>query len=74
MRLIRFMEGGTGRLARGVGGLVLVGVGAWLGVTYGGGWWALFALGFVPLAAAAFNVCLAAPLFGDPLHHTPRSA
>jgi hypothetical protein len=72
MRMVRFMEGGTGRLARGAAGLVLVGLGAWLGATYGGGWWALVAVGFVPLAAGLFNFCLAAPLFGAPLRHAPQ--
>lgn len=74
MRLVRFMESSTGRLARGVAGLVLVGLGAWLGATYGGGWWTLFAVGFVPLAAGSFNFCLAAPLFGDPLRHARQGA
>jgi hypothetical protein len=72
MRLVRFLESSIGRLARGVAGLVLVGLGAWLGASYGGGWWALFAVGFVPLAAGLFNFCLAAPLFGAPLRHAPK--
>lgn len=74
MRLVRFMEGARGRLARGTAGAMLVGVGAWLGATYGGGWWALFAVGFVPLAAAAFDLCLVAPLFGAPVHHAHEPA
>lgn len=69
MRLVRYMEGSTGRLARGVAGLVMVGLGAWLGATYGGAWWALVAVGVVPLAAGLSGLCLAAPLFGAPLRH-----
>ncbi|HLI15077.1 MAG TPA: DUF2892 domain-containing protein [Acidimicrobiales bacterium] len=73
MRLIQFLEGATGRLARVVAGAVLVGLGAWLGTTDGGGWWALLAVGLVPLAAGLANVCLLAPLFGAPVRHAPRS-
>jgi hypothetical protein len=65
MRFVSIMQGSAGRLARVAVGLALVGIGAWLG----GGWWALVAVGLVPLAAGLFNVCLAAPLFGVGLRH-----
>jgi hypothetical protein len=58
--LVRFMQSAVGRLARVVGGLVLMGLGAYLG----GPWWALFAVGLVPLGAGSANVCLLAPLAG----------
>jgi hypothetical protein len=47
MTLVRFMTRPTGRLARIVAGLALMA----LGVVLGGGWWALFAVGLVPLLA-----------------------
>ena len=65
MRVVSVMETGAGRLARVVAGLVLIGLGAGLG----GGWWALAAVGLVPLAAGLFNFCLAATLFGGRLRH-----
>lgn len=70
MSFVRFMESGVGRSLRAVAGLVLVGVGAWLG----GAWWALAAVGLVPLAAGLFDFCLAAPLFGARLRHRPSRA
>jgi len=70
MTLVRFMESTAGRLTRGVAGVVLVGLGAWLG----GAWWALAAVGLVPLAAGLFDFCLLAPLFGSPLRHTAHGA
>ena len=70
MRFVRFMETSAGRSARAVAGLVLFGIGAWLG----GAWWALSAVGLVPLAAGVFDFCLAAPLFGAPLRHRPSGA
>jgi hypothetical protein len=66
--LVRFMASPAGRLARAVAGLVLMSLGAWLG----GPWWALFAIGLVPLGAAAANVCLLAPLFHAPLRPVAR--
>ncbi len=74
MRLVQFMESSAGRLARGIAGLVLVGLGAWLGVAVAGGWWTLAAVGLVPLAAGAFDFCLLAPLFGERLRHVPHGA
>lgn len=70
MKLVRFMEGRAGRVARGAAGLAMVGLGAALG----GGWWALAAVGLVPLAAGVFDFCLIAPIFGAPLHHAHRGA
>ncbi len=68
MTFIRFMGSGAGRLARVVAGLVLVGLGAWLG----GGWWVLSAVGLVPLSAGVFNVCLVAPLLHAPVRPVSR--
>lgn len=62
MAVVHFLEGTMGRAVRAGAGAVLVGLGAGLG----GGWWALAAVGLVPLGAAVFNVCLLAPLFGQP--------
>lgn len=70
MPFVRFMEGTTGRVARSVAGVVLVAVGASLG----GYWWALAAVGLVPLAAGLLGVCLAAPLFGAPVRHAVHDA
>ncbi len=70
MPVVRFMESTAGRLARVVAGLVMVGVGVWLG----GPFWALAAVGLVPLAAGALNVCLIAPLFKPPLRHKGSAA
>ena len=68
--IVRFMGSPAGRLARIVVGLALMAVGAWLQ----GPWWALFAVGLVPLGAGAANVCLLAPLFHAPLRPAPRQA
>ncbi len=65
MTLVHAMETTAGRVARVIVGLALIGLGAGLG----GGWWALFAVGFIPLAAGAFDFCLLAPAFGSPLRH-----
>jgi hypothetical protein len=70
MTLVRFMTRPTGRLARIVAGLALMA----LGVVLGGGWWALFAVGLVPLLAGTANVCLLAPLFQAPFRAAPRRA
>lgn len=68
MTLVRFMNTTAGRLARIVAGLVLMGLGAYLG----GPWWALFAVGLVPLGAGSANVCLLGPLFGEKLRPAHR--
>jgi len=63
MGLIKFMSSGVGRLTRGLAGMALIIVGLMLG----GGWLALSVVGLVPLFAGASNVCLLAPLMGQPL-------
>jgi hypothetical protein len=68
--IVRFMSSPTGRLARIVAGLALMATGAWLA----GPWWALFAIGLVPLGAGTANVCLLAPLFHVPLRPATRRA
>jgi len=62
MRFIDFMAGNTGRGIRIAAGLALIALGAALG----GGWWAVAAVGLVPLAAGAFDFCLLAPLAHQP--------
>lgn len=63
MDVVQLMGSATGRAGRVIAGAALVG----LGTARGGGFWALAAVGLVPLAAGAFNVCLVAPLAGAPL-------
>ena len=63
MEFFEFLASRAGRITRGVIGIALIVA----GVALGGGWWALAALGLVPLAAAAFDVCLVAPLAHLPL-------
>lgn len=64
MTVIDFLGSRPGRAARAVVGLAMIGTGAALG----GGWWALAAIGLIPLGAAAFDVCLFAPLVHRPFH------
>jgi hypothetical protein len=61
--LIKFMSSRAGRQLRVVAGVALIVA----GVGLGGGWLALSVLGLVPLFAGALNVCLLAPLMGQPL-------
>jgi hypothetical protein len=63
MSLITFMSSTTGRLVRAFAGVALIVV----GLVLGGGWIALSVIGLIPLAAGALNVCLLAPLLGQPL-------
>jgi hypothetical protein len=70
MTIVRFMGTPAGRLARIVAGLAMMAVGAWLA----GPWWALFAVGLVPLTAGIANLCLLAPLFHAPLRPVARQA
>ena len=63
MSLVKFMSSRPGRLARVLAGLVLVAV----GFALGGGWLTLSVIGLIPLLAGALNVCLLAPLMGQPL-------
>lgn len=62
MSFIKFMSSSTGRLARVLAGLVLVVV----GFALGGGWLTLTVIGLIPLFAGAMNVCVLAPLIGQP--------
>jgi hypothetical protein len=62
MKVVGFLGSQAGRVVRAALGLIMIGV----GVALGGGWWALAAVGLVPLAAAVFDVCLFAPLTGRP--------
>jgi hypothetical protein len=57
------MSSSTGRLLRIVAGVALIVI----GLIAGGGWIALSVIGLVPLLAGLANVCLLAPLFGQPL-------
>ncbi|MDA8291092.1 MAG: DUF2892 domain-containing protein [Actinomycetota bacterium] len=65
MQVVHFMGTGAGRAARVALGAALVVVGA----VAGGAWWALSAVGLVPIAAGAFDFCLLAPVFRAPLRH-----
>lgn len=63
MSLVKFMSSSAGRFTRALVGLVLIVV----GVALGGGWLTLSVIGLIPLLAGALNVCLLAPLMGQPL-------
>ena len=63
MSLIKFMSSRIGRLLRVAAGMALIIV----GLEFGGGWLTLSVLGLIPLFAGALNVCLLAPLLGQPL-------
>ena len=63
MGLVQFMSSTMGRTTRMLAGIALIVI----GVTVGGGWLALSVVGLVPLIAGATNVCLLAPLLGQPL-------
>ncbi len=69
MGLVRLMQTTAGRIARILlgGGLIT------LGVTLGGGWLALVAVGLIPIFAGLVGVCFAAPLLHMPLRNTARS-
>jgi hypothetical protein len=58
------MASTAGRLIRFVVGVLLIVV----GLIEGGGWFVLAVVGLVPLFAAAFNICLFAPMFSQPFH------
>jgi hypothetical protein len=62
MTLARLMSRPAGRLARILAGAVLIAV----GVSLGGAWLILAAVGLVPIAAGVLNICLIAPLIGAP--------
>ena len=74
MRMVRFFESRPGRVARIAAGVVLVGLGVGLSVSFGGAWWVFAAVGLVPLLAGLFNVCLIGPLFREPMHRASHAA
>ncbi|MHB1208212.1 MAG: YgaP family membrane protein [Acidimicrobiales bacterium] len=63
MKFAQFMSSATGRLVRIVAGIALIVI----GLIAGGGWVVLSVVGLIPLIAGLANVCLIAPLFGEPL-------
>jgi hypothetical protein len=63
MRFEEFMATAIGRLLRVAAGLAMVVI----GVSLGGGWWALAVAGLIPLLAGALDFCVLAPLFGQPM-------
>ena len=63
MKFAQFMSSSAGRGLRVVAGIALIVT----GLTGGGGWLTLSVIGLVPLLAGIGNVCLLAPLFGQPL-------
>ncbi|MBW4077737.1 MAG: DUF2892 domain-containing protein [Acidobacteria bacterium] len=63
MKFAQFMSSATGRLVRIVAGIALIVI----GLIAGGGWVVLSVVGLIPLIAGLANVCLLAPLFGEPL-------
>jgi len=69
MGFVRLMQTTAGRIARILlgGGLIT------LGVTLGGGWLTLVAMGLIPIFAGLVGVCFAAPLLHMPLRNTARS-
>jgi hypothetical protein len=66
MAFVGFMSSGVGRLARIVAGVAFIIFGALLG----GGWFVLTVVGLVPLFAGVFDLCIFAPLLGQPLSGT----
>ena len=63
MGFARFMASPTGRGLRSAVGIALIVVGFLLG----GGWIALGVVGVLFVAVGLFDICLLAPLFGQPL-------
>lgn len=64
MKILEFLGSSTGRIARGIAGLILIAVG--FSMTAGFWRWFLILVGLVPLAAGILDFCLFAPLFGLP--------
>lgn len=62
MKFAEFMASTVGRAIRVIAGLILIGVG--LGIMEGTTRIVLIIVGFVPLLAGVFDVCLFAPLLG----------
>jgi len=69
MGFVRFMQSWAGRVLRIAAGGVIV----WYGLTQmtGTAGTVVTVLGFVPIAAGLFSVCLLGPLFGAPLRGQP---
>jgi Protein of unknown function (DUF2892) len=63
MPILRFLASQPCRVVRAVLGLALIAT----GVSLGGWWWLLAAVGLLPLAAGLFDFCTLGPLFGLPL-------
>ena len=64
-KFVDFMASPAGRITRVAGGVVLIALGL---IAVGGFVGIVLALvGLVPLLAGAFDVCLVAPLFGQPM-------
>lgn len=62
---VSFMASSTGRIARIIAGIILIAVGLFVIKDTGGVILAI--VGLVPLLAGAFDFCVFAPLFGNPL-------
>ena len=58
---VKFMVSSSGRGARIVAGLLLIGMGVFLFPEVK---WVLIIIGIIPLSAGLFDFCLLAPLFG----------
>ncbi len=63
MGFARFMASPTGRGLRALVGIAVI----IIGFALGGGWIALGVVGLVFVAVGVFDLCLLAPLFGQPL-------
>lgn len=64
MKVLEFLGSSTGRIVRGLAGVLIIALGYFLSA---GAWqWVLILVGLVPLAAGLFDFCLFAPLFGLP--------
>ena len=63
MGFTKLMATPLGRLIRIAAGIGLIALGIYVGAVWG---LVLGVVGAVPLLAGIFNVCLAAPLFGEP--------
>lgn len=64
MQIIQFLASTTGRWARIIAGIVLIGIGLLLIQNTGG--LILAVVGLVPLLAGVLDFCVFAPLFGAP--------
>jgi hypothetical protein len=62
--MITFLASRTGRWARIIAGIALIVGGLAAGSTAG---FIIAVIGLVPLGAGAFDLCLLAPLFGEPM-------